>query len=100
MPQEDLMRRITPVLSFSFQRILAMLLLLLAASAAFGQTSRSANADANRSWPSFWRQVTAAVNKKDRAALIRMMPDNFDDGGGGLSGREWLKFMDENGRRG
>jgi hypothetical protein len=29
-----------------------------------------------------------------------MMPTNFDDGGGGLTVSEWLKFMDENERKG
>lgn len=82
------------------QRIFAIVLLLLAASAALGQTSRATNEAANRSWPSFWRQVTVAVNKKDHAALRKMMPTNFDDGGGGLSASEWLKFIDENERKG
>jgi hypothetical protein len=82
------------------QRILAIVLLLLFASAAFGQTSRAPNADANRSWHIFWRQITTAIDKKDRVALIKMMPTNFDDGGGGLTGSEWLKFIDQNERRG
>jgi hypothetical protein len=82
------------------QRILAMVFLLLAASAAFGQTSRATNAEANRSWPSFWRQITVAINNKDRVALRKMMPENFNDGGGGLTPIEWLKFIDENARRG
>lgn len=82
------------------QRILAIVLLLLAASAALGQTSRATNEAANRSWPSFWSQVSAAINKKDHVALRKMMPNNFDDGGGGLTGNEWLKFIDENARKG
>jgi hypothetical protein len=82
------------------QRILAMVFLLLVASVAFGQTSRATNDLANRSWPSFWRQVTAAINKKDQVALREMMPKNFDDGGGGLTGSEWLKFIDQNERKG
>jgi hypothetical protein len=82
------------------QRILAIVFLLLAASATFAQTSRATNDVANRSWQSFWRQVTAAVNKKDHVALRKMMPKNFDDGGGGLTASEWLKFIDENERKG
>jgi hypothetical protein len=82
------------------QRILAMVFLLLVASAAFGQTSRATNAQANRSWPSFWRQITVAINNKDRVALRKMMPENFNDGGGGLTPGEWLKFIAENERRG
>ena len=81
-------------------RILAMVFLLLAASATFAQTSRATNADANRSWQSFWRQITVAINKKDHVALRKMMPNNFDDGGGGLTASEWLKFIDENERKG
>ncbi len=50
-------------------RMLAIVFLMLAASAAFGQTSRATNADANRSWLSFWREITAAINKKDHVAL-------------------------------
>lgn len=82
------------------RQILAPVFLLLIASPAFSQTSRSTSADANRSWPSFWSQITAAINKKDHVALRKMMPNNFDDGGGGLTGSEWLKFMDENERKG
>jgi len=82
------------------QRVLAMVFLLLAASAAFGQTSRVTNAEANRSWPSFWRQITAAINKKDRLTLLKMMPDNFNDGTGEGPPKEWLKFIDENKRGG
>ncbi len=82
------------------QRILAMVFLLLAASATFSQTSRATNAAADQSWQSFWRQITVAMNKKDRVALRRMMPSNFDDGGGGLTGSEWLKYIDENERKG
>src|SRR5438034_11720696 len=81
------------------QRILAMIFLLLAASATFSQTSAATNAAANRSWPSFWRQITAAINKKDRAALKKMMANNFSDESGGLNGTELLKYIDENARK-
>ena len=56
-------------------RILTIVFLLLAASAAFGQPSRAKNTDANQSWPIFWRQITAAINRKDHVALRKMMPD-------------------------
>jgi hypothetical protein len=36
------------------------------------------------------------MNKKDHAALLRMMPSDFFDGGDGLTPNEWLKFIDEN----
>lgn len=81
-------------------RIFAMVFLLLVASASFGQTARATNDVANRSWQSFWRQVTAAINKKDHAAVRKMMPNNFDDGGGGLTASEWLRFIDQNERKG
>ena len=81
-------------------RLLAMVFLLLASSATLAQPSRATNAVANRSWQSFWRQITTAINKKDRVALRKMMPNNFSDDSGGLTGSEWLKFMDENERKG
>jgi hypothetical protein len=81
-------------------RILAMVFLLLASSATFAQPSRATNAAANRSWQSFWRQIATAINKKDRVALRKMMPNDFFDGGGGLTPSEWLKFIDENERNG
>jgi hypothetical protein len=80
--------------------MIAMVLLLLAASGTLSQTPRATNTEANRSWASFWRQVTVAVNKKDRVALKKLMSDNFSDESGGLNGSEWLKFIDENARRG
>jgi len=86
---------------FNKSRLIAAAVLVGAvASAAFAQTSRATNEAANRSWPSFWRQITAAINKKDRVALRKMMPNNFDDGGGGGTASEWLKFIDETERNG
>lgn len=80
--------------------ILTMVFLLLASFAALGQSSRADNAAANQSWPTFWRQITAAVNRKDSVALTRMMPKDFSDGGGGLTPSEWLKFINQNERNG
>lgn len=74
-------------------RILPIVLLLLVPSVSFAQ-SRATNAAATRSWQSFWRQFSAAINKKDRAALRRMMPSDFFSGGGGQTASEWIKFMD------
>jgi len=82
------------------QRIVAMFFLLLSATATFSQTSRATNADANRSWQSFWIQITAAINKKDPVALKKLMASNFSDESGGLNGREWLKLIKENERKG
>ncbi|MGH9930787.1 MAG: hypothetical protein ACREA9_16375 [Pyrinomonadaceae bacterium] len=81
-------------------RILSIIVLLLAASATLAQTSRATTAAASRSWPSFWQQFSAAINKKDHSALISMMPDDFYDGGGGLTPTEWLQYIDENERDG
>ena len=72
------------------------MLLLCLAGAAFTQTSSTRMAAGERAWPGFWRNFTAAINKKDHAALLKMMPSDFSDGGGGLSPSEWLKFIDEN----
>ena len=81
-------------------RLLAPLLLLSVTFAAFSQTSASKIATAERSWPGFWRQFTTAINKKDTASLLRMMPSDFFDGGGGLTPKEWLSSIDENERSG
>jgi hypothetical protein len=74
--------------------------LLLLASALSAQTSSNKTEAANRAWPGFWRQFTAAVNKKDQVALRKMMPDNFADESGGLNATEWLRFIGENARKG
>ena len=55
---------------------------------------------AEQRWPRFWRQFTHAINKQDRPALLMMMPSDFFDGGGGMTPKEWLNFIDENERRG
>ena len=82
------------------QRILAVVFLLFAASASFSQTSRTTNTEANQSWQSFWRQITAAINKKDPVALKKLMASNFSDESGGLNGSEWLKLIEDNARKG
>jgi hypothetical protein len=79
---------------------LATLVLLCIPYATLPQSSSTRMAVADRSWPAFWRQFTAAINKKDHAALLKVMPTDFSDGGGGLSAKEWLKFIDENERSG
>src|SRR5687767_12260593 len=81
-------------------RLPAVVLLLVVANATFSQSTAARIATAERSWPAFWRQFTVAINKKDHAALLRVMPSDFFDGGGGFTAKEWLKLMDENERRG
>ncbi|HJZ79969.1 MAG TPA: hypothetical protein VKD91_06480 [Pyrinomonadaceae bacterium] len=82
------------------RRLLIVPVLLLAVCAGSAQTSKSKTADADRAWPGFWRQFTAAVNKKDRTTLRKMMADNFADDSGGLNATEWLNFIEKNARQG
>jgi len=79
---------------------LVMLVLLFIASTAFSETPADRIAVPERSWPTFWRQFTSAIDKRDHAALLRMMSSDFFDGGGGLTPRKWLQFIDENERKG
>ena len=81
-------------------RILFLLLFLLFPSLTFSQTARSKSAAANASWQGFYSAFRAAVNKRNRAAMLRMMPDDFFDGGGGSTASEWLRFIDENAKNG
>ncbi len=78
-------------------QLLAAPLMLFVALAAFSQTPARI-ATAERTWASFWRQFTLAINKKNHAPLLRMMPSDFFDGGGGLTPKGWLKFIDETNR--
>jgi len=79
--------------------LLALVILFVVLSG-FSQTPAAPTATAESAWPGFWRQFTLAINKKDHAALLRMMPSDFFDGGGGLSPKEWLKFIDGNEAKG
>ena len=55
---------------------------------------------ANQAWPTFWHPFLVAINSKDHSALKKMMPEDFYDGGGGLTPTEWLEFIDENEKHG
>ncbi len=81
-------------------RILLLLFLVLIPSLTSAQRSRTSWAAANASWQSFYSGFRAAVNKRDRAAMLRLMPDDFFDGGGGETASEWLRFIDENAKNG
>jgi hypothetical protein len=70
--------------------------MLFVAVTASSQTPAARTVMAEKAWDDFWHQFTLAINKKDHAALLRMMPSDFSDGGGGLTARQWLKFIDEN----
>jgi hypothetical protein len=76
-------------------RIILIAFFLLLPSLTFGQTS-SASVAANQSWPSFWRRINTAINKKDHSSLLKMMPKDFYDGGGGETPEEWLQYIDNN----
>ena len=55
--------------------------------------------NAERAWPIFWKTFKAAINAKDKVRLQTMMPDEFFDGGGGMTAVEWLTYIDENEHR-
>ena len=81
--------------------LLVVAALMLSACGASAQTSSNKiQAASNRAWAGFWGQFTAAVNKKDRAAVRKLMAANFADDSGGLNATEWLRFIDENERNG
>jgi hypothetical protein len=66
-------------------RLSVILLLLVAAPRAGAAATR---AEADRAWPSFYASFRDAVRRRDREALRRMMPAEFDysDGGGDEDG--------------
>ena len=48
-------------------------------------------------WDEFWPQFTAAVNKRDKKAMIELSlkgPDFFDGGGGGTA-EQWINTADD-----
>lgn len=80
--------------------LVSLALLLLVSTVSFAQTSRARSAAANQSWPRFWQQFIDAVSRKDHEALLKVMPNDFFDGGGGSTAREWLRFIDEHEKHG
>ena len=75
-----------------------ILLTLLLAVPSLAQNSSTQNAQ--RTGPAFWQKFSAAINKKDVTALRKMMPDDFFDGGGGMTPSEWLEFINKNQKNG
>ena len=71
----------------------AVPLVFFVALTASSQVPAARIATAERMWANFWRQFTLAINKKDRGALLEMMPSDFFDGGGGLTPKECFKFF-------
>jgi hypothetical protein len=74
---------------------LSIALLLLVPSAVFAQN----NAAANRRWPGFWRQFTAAVRNKNRVGIKRLMSAEADFiTVGGISNRnDFLRMFEDKG---
>ena len=75
------------------------LALLMTASAVHPQKSQL-NSAATQAWPTFWHQFSDAINRKDSAALLKMMPSDFSDGGGGMSAAQWLDYINANEQHG
>lgn len=50
--------------------------------------------EATRAWASFWRVIVPAINTKNRAALKRVMPQDFSDGLETVTPDAWFKFID------
>lgn len=59
--------------------ILPAFLLFIPSLVAVAQTSRLATSAANKNWPTFYSEFRLAVNKRDRAALKRMMSSPFNE---------------------
>jgi hypothetical protein len=59
----------------------------------YSQVSRAAD----KSWNSFWKQFSAAVNRKNRAALKGLMASekDFSSGGGSENRNEWLNLLEK-----
>lgn len=64
-------------------RLSAILLLFLAAPALWADAATTKKAEADRAWPAFHASLRDAVRRRDREALGRMMPADFDYSGGG-----------------
>ena len=75
--------------------VLLVVLACLLSLSPFG-VRNSTQAQGN-SWQSFWRQFTAAVNKRDRVALKALMSSerDFFSGGGGENRDEWIQMIED-----
>ena len=81
-------------------QVLLLLIVLLCPSLTVAQKSSSTGATANASWQSFYSAFRAAVNKRDRQSMLKMMPNDFFSGGGGETASEWLQFIEQNAKNG
>ena len=77
------------------KRIILLLLAMLLVFPALVSAQKSANAD--KSWNAFWTQFSAAVSRKNKASVKKLMAleDDFFSGGGGETRDEWLQMVDE-----
>lgn len=79
-------------------QILLLLLFLVISPLAVAQTRNSGNAAANRSWPKFWAEFRAAINRRNKVALKRMMVSPFAVNctleGPPDSAEQWLNKVD------
>jgi hypothetical protein len=64
-------------------RLSVILLLIFAAPAPAADAAAKRRAEADRAWPAFYASFRDAVRRRDRAALRKMMPAEFDFSGGG-----------------
>lgn len=75
-----------------FLPILFLTMLLLLPASVSAQTSA-----ANKRWNSFWTQFTAAVNKKSKPAVKKLMSseNDFFSGGGMEDRNDWLAMIEQ-----
>lgn len=74
-----------------------VIFMLLAVSLVFPVITYSQkSAAAEQSWNAFWTQFAAAVNRKNKASVKRLMASEreFFSGGGGETRDEWLTMIE------
>jgi len=85
-------------MSLSRPQFIVIALLIFATGIAQPQSRMTSTA--TRSWPGFWKQFATAINTKNTNVLRQLMPEDFFDGGGGLTSSEWLQFINDNEKNG
>jgi hypothetical protein len=75
---------------------LFLLLFLFVPAISYAQRSNSVTSAANKSWSNFFMEFRAAVTKRDRTALKRMVSSEFDWTAGelGISPNDVLNHLD------
>lgn len=71
--------------------LLLLLIFLLVPSVSYAQSS------ASKSWNAFWTKFSAAVKRKNKVAVKRLMSSEseFFSGGGSENRSEWLQMIDD-----